>query len=258
MIRCVHCGRENEPIFKYCLGCGKELEKAIATASPREEKRDVEIVGELLQVKPDGSIGEIFHLKEGATIIGKDGCDLNLNDKFLSNQHLRILLSREGAFVEDLKGFNGTYLRIRGEVRLKDKDFIRLGQGLFMCDFFTASKQKKMKGTDEDTEYLGSPVSGKIFGRFLKLLSKNVIIGAYFLKEGETKIGRTKGDIILGEDPFISSTHCVIIKKGNDVILKDLGSVNGTFVKVKSRMALEDGDSLLFGMNLFKFKWVKK
>jgi pSer/pThr/pTyr-binding forkhead associated (FHA) protein len=44
----------------------------------------------------------------------------------------------------------------------------------------------------------------------------------------------------------------VISERGGRVYLKDLGSSNGTFLRIKQEIALRNGDLLLLGRNLLR------
>jgi DNA-binding winged helix-turn-helix (wHTH) protein len=68
--------------------------------------------------------------------------------------------------------------------------------------------------------------------------------------EGETILGRALDATIRFDVPGVSRRHARIIVEGANVIVEDLGSQNGTFVrgeKISGRAALEDGDELRLG-----------
>jgi DNA-binding winged helix-turn-helix (wHTH) protein len=68
--------------------------------------------------------------------------------------------------------------------------------------------------------------------------------------EGETILGRALDATIRFDVPGVSRRHARIIVDGANVIVEDLGSQNGTFVrgeKISGRAALADGDELRLG-----------
>lgn len=75
----------------------------------------------------------------------------------------------------------------------------------------------------------------------------------YDLKD-ETAIGRTLGDISFPHDGYMSSRHARIVRRGEDFVLLDEGSRNGTFVRIKNEIKLESGDMILIGKQLFRFE----
>lgn len=68
----------------------------------------------------------------------------------------------------------------------------------------------------------------------------------------EAVVGRSGGDcrIVLDYDKSISGKHCVIYIKENKVMVRDLGSTNGTYVngnRVTGQTGLKQGDILVLG-----------
>ena len=54
-------------------------------------------------------------------------------------------------------------------------------------------------------------------------------------------VGRTKGDILLKSDSFVSSEHCVISYENGILFVEDLNSSNGTYykgIKIKDKAAV--------------------
>ncbi len=75
------------------------------------------------------------------------------------------------------------------------------------------------------------------------------------LTEEETSIGREASNRLCLPDSFVSRRHCVIRKQDGKFLLRDLESMNGTYVNgvpVKERV-LEHGDKLAVGDSLFSF-----
>jgi pSer/pThr/pTyr-binding forkhead associated (FHA) protein len=73
------------------------------------------------------------------------------------------------------------------------------------------------------------------------------------LFQGEFVIGRQKGDLRLPEDPYLSGEHVAIRRRGEEYVLEDLGSTNGTFVRIAGERVLVEGDELMIGRQLFRF-----
>ncbi|QXM06399.1 FHA domain-containing protein [Crassaminicella indica] len=80
-------------------------------------------------------IKEVYTLDATMTIGRKKENDVVINDPYISNQHLKIILDEGEYFVEDLDSANGTYLngdRIIDAVKLKNGDRIKFGQVEFL------------------------------------------------------------------------------------------------------------------------------
>jgi pSer/pThr/pTyr-binding forkhead associated (FHA) protein len=69
----------------------------------------------------------------------------------------------------------------------------------------------------------------------------------------ETLIGQTNCDLSYPADGLLSERHASIAIRGDKIILKDLGSRNGTFIKQRQDMVLVPGDVFLTGRQLFRF-----
>lgn len=53
--------------------------------------------------------------------------------------------------------------------------------------------------------------------------------------------------LCLKGDAYVSQTHATLRVERGSLIVKDEGSTNGTYVRVRDEQALDDGDILLFG-----------
>lgn len=74
----------------------------------------------------------------------------------------------------------------------------------------------------------------------------------YHLSATNHIVGRTAGEIRFAEDFFLSPEHALFTVQGNRLFVKDLGSVNGVFVRIKSPVQLEHGDCFLVGEQLLR------
>jgi len=64
----------------------------------------------------------------------------------------------------------------------------------------------------------------------LVVLSAGMTGRTHELKVEKTTIGRVEDNTFQIAEPSVSSHHCELILKGNDVLVKDLNSTNGTFI----------------------------
>src|SRR5262249_30047373 len=64
----------------------------------------------------------------------------------------------------------------------------------------------------------------------LVLLSPGMTGQSLDLKAEKTTIGRLEDNQFPIAEPSVSSHHCEVVLRGNDVIVKDLNSTNGTFI----------------------------
>jgi predicted component of type VI protein secretion system len=87
-------------------------------------------------------------------------------------------------------------------------------------------------------------------------MAKLVFIGEEFdgrvceLAEGTTSVGRGDDNQIIIRDATVSTRHCQILVHGCEVIVREAGSRNGTWVQgvaVTGQMPVKSGQSIRFG-----------
>ena len=84
----------------------------------------------------------------------------------------------------------------------------------------------------------------------LVVLSEGLTGQSYELKVDKTTIGRVDDNTFQIAQPSVSSHHCEVLLKGNDVVIKDLNSTNGTFInnqQVTGEAVLKPGQILRLG-----------
>jgi pSer/pThr/pTyr-binding forkhead associated (FHA) protein len=89
----------------------------------------------------------------------------------------------------------------------------------------------------------------------LVVLSEGQNGRSHELKAERTTIGRLDDNAIQLPEQSVSSHHCEIILRGNEVVVKDLNSTNG--VKVNGRRVanarLSPGDEITLGTKVLAF-----
>lgn len=70
----------------------------------------------------------------------------------------------------------------------------------------------------------------------------------------ETTIGRAGADLSFGDDAYLSPIHALFMWKGAKLIVRDLGSRNGTWIFQTGPHKLVDGDLILIGSQLLRFR----
>jgi pSer/pThr/pTyr-binding forkhead associated (FHA) protein len=72
--------------------------------------------------------------------------------------------------------------------------------------------------------------------------------GGCVVARGNTlQIGSAVGDLVFPEDPLVSEQHCVVEEQAGAVVLTDLSSRTGVFVRIRGEQELAQGDELLVG-----------
>ena len=78
----------------------------------------------------------------------------------------------------------------------------------------------------------------------------------FYVDEPVVSIGRLGSNDLCLEDPFVSRHHCVIRNEGDEYLIEDLNSVNGTYLNGERVNAgsLNEGCLIAIGISRFLFK----
>jgi pSer/pThr/pTyr-binding forkhead associated (FHA) protein len=254
MASCPQCGSKNPQEFVFCGNCGARLKEAgprtmgsssgsgtDASAAPASVP-----LGKLALIKPDGSEGGDHVLMSQETVIGRGSGPLFDNDSYLSPRHA-ILTFEDGQLVlEDAASLNGVFVKIIQEERLADGDIFRIGQELLRFDVINEPRT-----LDDGTEVMGSPNPGYT-GRLSIIVGPGIDGSAFPLMGEEVVLGRERGDILFSDDGYVSGTHAKISIRQDGFYLSDLGSSNGTFIKINEPRLISSGTFVLLGQQLFR------
>src|SRR2546430_4871541 len=79
----------------------------------------------------------------------------------------------------------------------------------------------------------------------------------FMLLKDETRVGTSVGDdeVKLDQDPFVAPVHAVLRFEGQQLVVEDLGSVNGVFLAFKE-WKLEEGGELRLGRQRLRIEWL--
>ena len=99
------------------------------------------------------------------------------------------------------------------------------------------------------------PVAGLVNGSAVLLVKRGPDAGARFVLDAEvTRVGRHPESEIFLDDITVSRRHAEFSRRGATFLLRDVGSLNGTYVNRErvEETSLADGDEVQIG----KFKLV--
>lgn len=212
------------------------------------------IEAKIAEKKPDGSIGKAFAITK-ETLIGRQGCDLSYpQDLLLSPRHAALSL-REGKLVlRDLGSQNGSFIRQRQDTEISPGDIFLLGRELFR--FVTQGPDEgPSKDASQGTVMWSGPPKlqkGPVSAKLEHIKLNGEIVGEFKLEKPETTLGRTTGDLIFKDDPYMSGTHARIVARPGHFVLQDLRSRNGVYRRVRNEVELTDADEFFMGEQLFQ------
>ncbi len=259
---CWRCHGARDPGASFCRFCGASFHEA--RESPRATPQPGEfraIAGparspRLVTLLKDGSEGRSIALAEGDADIGAGEGEVTFpDDPYMSARHARVAC-RSGAYIlVDLDSVNGVYLRLREEVELRDHDLLLLGQQVLRFELLADGELSLGPAWQRGVLVFGTPEAPR-FGRLVQYTTEGVGRDVHYLFRDETVIGRENGDIVFTDDPFLSRRHAVVRadRAARHFTLHDLGSSNGTALRIRGEHVLRDGDQFRIGRHLFRFE----
>ncbi len=188
----------------------------------------------LIRVLPGGIEEDEYPIADGEVLtLGREGCDVNFpSDTMLAPRHASISATGEGHFLRDDGSATGVFLRVpsRRKIALASGDLLRAGRQFLL---FT--------GVDGGYAVTHFDAAGKELGQ-------------HRLPERTIVLGRQAPDITLDpNDGTLSRRQLAISFKDGRLEVKDLKSVNGTYLRVRSALKIEHGDQFRIGQQLFTF-----
>ncbi|MBN1209630.1 MAG: FHA domain-containing protein [Myxococcaceae bacterium] len=244
MIFCSRCDAENPDDATVCQSCGSPIRSgtlvmAVSQIAPRPQVS-------IRVVRADGGPESVVRMNRDTLTCGQQG-DLKLpDDPFVMPEQARFFFSGIRLAVEDVGGANGVFVRLRQERELPTGGELRLGrQRLVLEPIPTTSTGPG------GAQIWGSPDPGYKL-RLVQLLEGGMRGGAFPLKEGDNLLGREHGDITFPTDGFVSGRHAVLTVRKDQLMVRDVGSSNGTFIRLAGPTFVDNGDHFLMGRQLLR------
>jgi predicted component of type VI protein secretion system len=98
-----------------------------------------------------------------------------------------------------------------------------------------------------------SPKRVAVSPRIALLDDRGAVAARYTLDRGEAVVGRSDADIKL-DDVYLSPLHARLEVRDGVLWLRDLGSRNGTWTFIEEPTRLADGDVILVGSQILRFR----
>jgi pSer/pThr/pTyr-binding forkhead associated (FHA) protein len=204
----------------------------------------------LTALRADGSEAGYFRLPDGPNVaLGRDTGSIFAGDSYLSPRHATFSRRGPQIFIKDEGSLNGVYLKLKPNEPwpLQFGDIFRIGQEIVRFEELEGQSR-----SHDGVERFGSPAKGYV-GRLALVIGRDTTGNAFPIPERGVHLGRERGDILFSEDGYVSGLHCRIARaQDRNVYLTDVGSSNGTFIRLGAEQALKAGDILLMGQQLFR------
>lgn len=250
-VSCPQCGHINAPSNLFCGSCGFRLSGAAAApkAAPAPAPgSDAPGSVVLTALRADGSEAGTYALPTATITVGRETGSIFAGDSYLSPRHATFKQTPTRLTVRDEASLNGVYKKLVRDVpvELRPNDMFRIGQEIIKFEPLTVEPT----GAD-GVERLGSPSKGYV-GRIALVIGRDVTGNAFPIPESGVHLGRERGDVLFPEDGYVSGLHCRLTWEGGRLMLTDLGSSNGSFLRLHEETEIKSGDVLLMGQQLFR------
>jgi len=213
-----------------------------------------QISAAITEKKPDGSLGKTVPVTK-ETLIGRENCDLSYpHDLLLSPRHASIAIREAKLVLRDLGSQNGSFIRQRQDSELNPGDIFLLGRELFR--FATEGlEDSPPQGVSTGTIMWSGPPrfqKGPVTAKLEHIKLDGEVVAEFKLEKPEITLGRTSGDLIFKDDPYMSGSHARIVAQPGRYVLQDLRSRNGVYLRLRKDTELTDGDEFFMGEQLFQ------
>jgi pSer/pThr/pTyr-binding forkhead associated (FHA) protein len=234
---------------KFCGRCGAAVPPEILNARTQFfGQLQAPGKAKLILIRGEGVEGLSYQLNAEQHVVGRSGQLVFPDDPFVSPKHANFFYRSGKLVVRDEGSVNGVYLRVRGSVDIEPGDYFLAGEQVFQLN--SPPKNNDQPGPD-GTYFYSSPKHQSPF-RITQILQGGAP-GMTVCARGSTlQIGREGGDLNFPSDLYMSASHCKLEDVGGKLVLSDLNSRNGTYVRLKAERELTHGDYLFIGRKLLR------
>lgn len=261
-VPCPECNAPVLPGNRFCGNCGARMDapRPRPTASADKPGRRTQFFGaiqaaraKLTLIRGDGLDGVSFTLAGDDHFAGRVDCPiLFAEDPFLSPVHANFFYRDGRLVIRDEGSTNGVYVRVTGSVDIAPGSKFLVGEQMLDAQLVADGADE---ATEDGTYYFASPRRGALL-RVVQTLRGGDTGLAFCSATGTVDIGREGNDVNFPDDPFISGHHASVAWQNGRLVLTDLGSKNGTFVRIAGERTLAHGDYVFMGQQLLRVEIV--
>jgi pSer/pThr/pTyr-binding forkhead associated (FHA) protein len=276
---CSRCGKENQKHYKFCLGCGAKLEAAPA---PAEAARAAE-PGHQAAQPGSGAIPRLSGT--GPVITGNSAgnsaaaalaaapppmaVELAATAESPLNEPVSAPRASSSAMAAAASAAAPASIDVSGLAGgVAARDLVacpKCGKMVVSTYAFCGACGHRMKPGAAPVAAAPAPIARTMAqasplpanraaprGHLTLIRPDGTEGGVHPLQDGENLIGRGQGSLF-DADPYLSPRHAEFAFTDEGLIVRDLRSLNGVFVKIVAEERLESGDILRIGQELLRF-----
>jgi pSer/pThr/pTyr-binding forkhead associated (FHA) protein len=246
---CKSCSAAVPMGHKFCGRCGAAVPPEILNARTQFfGQLQVPGKAKLILIRGEGVEGLSYQLNAEQHIVGRNGQLVFPDDPFVSPRHANLFYRNGKLVVRDEGSLNGVYLRVRGSTEVSPGDFFMAGEQVFRVD----ATPKATDGPAPDGTYFYSSPKHQSPFRVTQILQGGGMGICVCCRGSTLQIGREGGDLNFPVDLYMSASHCKLEDQGGKIVLTDLNSRNGTYLRLKAEKELSHGDYIFIGRKLLR------
>jgi pSer/pThr/pTyr-binding forkhead associated (FHA) protein/uncharacterized OB-fold protein len=260
--RCAVCGRENDPASKFCIDCGKPISQSGAVAAalgetvggvshqdpkakfgvpPTRVSQSPVAPAAPPAMRPAPSVSPLAHMPPGKAPCPTCGTAVDPSLPFCPKCGGRVASEpRQPMLSRAVCSGCGTPV-------VPGVDVFCARCGTRVSATTTAPNPPSTTGAFS--------AAGAGLGPKLALLdATGVVRKTETLPAPEATLGRSDGELRFPDDAFMSPVHAQFSLRDGQLFVRDLGSRNGTWLFMVEPYKLQDGDTVLVGSQLLRFR----
>lgn len=246
---CKSCSTPVPMGHKFCGRCGAAIPPDILNARTQFfGQLQVPGKAKLILIRGEGVEGLSYQLNADQHVVGRNGQLVFPDDPFVSPRHANLFYRAGKLVVRDEGSLNGVFWRVRGSVEVSPGDQFLAGEQLFRIE----GPPKANDGPAPDGTYFYSSPKHQAHFCIVQMLQGGASGMAVCARGQSLQIGREGGDLNFPGDLYMSASHCKLEDTGGKLVLTDLNSRNGTYVRLKAERELAHGDYLFIGRKLLR------
>lgn len=257
---CPQCAADVPRDHQFCGSCGFSLRGPTSVVGAGAETQFFSLLqtpgrAKLTVIKGEGGDGISYALNAAEHTAGREsGVILFPDDAFLSPEHASFHYRDQRLYLTDQSSTNGTFVRVREPHHLSDGDLFMCGQQLLRLDLC----QDETDYPDEEGTLMYVSPNRHCRLQVVQVVEGGLLGAVASAASGELTIGREGCELSVEDDIHLSRRHArVSLERDGRVLLTDLGSRNGTFVRVKGEVRLAHGDYVFMGSELLRVEIVE-
>jgi pSer/pThr/pTyr-binding forkhead associated (FHA) protein len=244
VITCAHCGRSNDPGSRFCMDCGKPLSASAmampALAAPGSPPA-TRVYGPPDAEKAGAGTGPGAAGGAGLTC-SSCGHPVDATMPFCAYCGAKLAAADSPAPTGALKCPTCGAPIASADYKFCPICATPLGPG------------PRTSGPHEPTKVFSAQRASQPPVQLALTAEDGTKSTRYPLVGEETTLGRAGANIAFADDVYLSPMHALFIWKDGKLSVRDLGSRNGTWIFLEGPHRLVDGDLILIGSQLMRFR----